>query len=57
MQKTNSKFLKIQLEKFLSENEVENFIMENFEKMEYTIEYDSTEKQESKTNSDDIMRL
>ena len=57
MQKTNSKFLKNQLEKFLSENEIENFIMKNFEKIEYIIEYDPTEKQESKTNSDDIMRL
>ncbi|WP_405368882.1 hypothetical protein [Nonlabens sp. Asnod2-A12] len=57
MQKTNSKFLKNQLEKFLSENEVENFIMENFEEIEYIIKYDPTEKQESKTNSDDIMKL
>ncbi len=31
--------------------------MKNFEKIEYIIEYDPTEKQESKTNSDDIMRL
>ena len=57
MQKTNSKFLKNQLEKFLSENKVENFVMENFEEIEYIIEYDPTEKQKSKTNSDDIMRL
>jgi hypothetical protein len=56
MQKSNSVFLKTQLTKFLSEIGVEMFFTENPEKLEYIIEYDSEERQESKTNSDDIMK-
>jgi hypothetical protein len=57
VQKSNSIFLKNQLNKFLHEIGIENFSMENFEQIEYIVEYDPEEKQESKTNSDDIMRL
>ena len=57
MQKSNSIFLKNQLTKFLYEIGVENYSVENFENTEYTVEYDSEEKQDAKTNSDDIMRL
>ncbi|OCK42689.1 hypothetical protein BA195_13860 [Tenacibaculum soleae] len=57
MQKSNSTFLKNQLNKFLTEVGVENFSLKDFDKIEYVVEFDPTEKQESKTNSDDIMRL
>jgi len=56
MQKSNSSFLKTQLSKFLSQNEVGNLIVKNTDQLKYIIEYDSEEKQESKTNSDDIMK-
>ncbi|MFI1770143.1 hypothetical protein, partial [Thalassobellus citreus] len=57
MQKSNSTYLKNQLDKFLTEVGVENFSLKDFDKIEYVVEFDPAEKQESKTNSDDIMRL
>ncbi len=57
MQKSNSIFLKTQLTKFLSEIGIENFLTEDPDELEYIIEYDPEEKQESKTNSDDIMKF
>ncbi len=57
MQKSNSIFLKNQLTKFLSEIGIENFFTENPDELEYIIEYDPEEKQEAKTNSDDIMKF
>lgn len=57
MQKSNSIFLKNQLTKFLSEIGIEGFPIENFDEIEYIVDFDPKEKQETKTNSDDIMRL
>ncbi|PQJ17014.1 MULTISPECIES: hypothetical protein [Nonlabens] len=57
MQKSNSIFLKSQLTKFLTEIRVENYSIENFDSTEYIVEFDPEEKQDPKTNSDDIMRL
>jgi predicted Fe-S protein YdhL (DUF1289 family) len=57
MQKSNSIFLKNQLTKFLAEIGVENYSIENFDNTEYIVEFDPEEKQDAKTNSDDIMRL
>ncbi len=57
MQKSNSIFLKNQLTKFLSKIGIEGFLMENFDEIEFIVDFDPEEKQEPKTNSDDIMRL
>jgi len=51
MQKTNIVFIKNQLIKFL----LEKTDIKKIESIKYIVEYDKQEKQEAKTNSDDIM--